>query len=779
MLNFTCKNRGSFHFQIGSRADSLLSEGIRFYIGIISIIVALIFMPCPDAYSEIGSTDRFFKDNNSPGEPWNLTADEIDYDRNTDIYTASGNVIITRSGRKLTADFIRFDHKAFNTHAKGNVTLKAGEDVLTGSAMDIDLKSETGTIHDGTIFLKENNFNISGKSIEKSGEKSYLVEEATVSTCDGETPDWKVTGKKIRVDIEGYGFVNHATFWTKKLPVAYTPFLVFPAKIKRQSGLLSPEMGQSERKGIEYNQPFFWAINESSDATFYAHYMSERGPKAGLEYRYVLSKETKGTLMFDFLNDRKTDDGTNNSDKKWGYTDDTYFRTNSDRYWLRMKHDQKLPEGFSAKADIDIVSDQDYLHEFRDGYNGFRATESYFKKYFGREIDNYDDPVRTNRVNLNKNWTSYSLNAEARWYDNVVNRRWNDTDNTLQMLPLIEFNASKQKIPGTPLYADLDSEYTNFYRKDGTTGHRADLYPRIYFPYRFRNYFSFEPSLGLRHTSWYIDPSSDVQISDKTHNREMYDVKLDLSSEVYNIFRLNGKSVDSIKHAIRPQIIYQYIPDKSQSKYPNFDSLDRIIKKNLITYSLINTFTSKFPSGNPGSNAAKQEEKFPFNYNEFLRIKLEQSFDINEENENNPAGWANRRSKRPFSPIYGELKLTPFKYLSLSTDAQWSQYDSQFITRNGAVTISDARGDSFSAEYRFEQGSVESFLAYIKIKITEKLTVNADYEENLRDDIRIKTGFGFIYTDQCWSIDVKYSDEADDKKYLFMVNLTGLGGIGN
>ncbi len=285
MYNFMRKDRDSLPFCSNTRADSQLREDACSYPGILLIIFAFIFILYSDVFAAPEIRGNLFKDDDSK-EPWNLAADEINHDRNTDIYTASGNVIITKGTRKLTADFVRFDHKTFHAHAQGNVTLKAGEDVLTGSSMDMDLKSETGTVQDGTIFLKENNFNISGKSIEKTGEKSYLVEEATVSTCDGETPDWKVTGKKITVDVEGYGFVNHATFWTKKIPVMYAPFLVFPAKIKRQSGLLAPEMGQSERKGIEYNQPFFWAINESSDATFYAHHMSERGEKAGFEYRY-------------------------------------------------------------------------------------------------------------------------------------------------------------------------------------------------------------------------------------------------------------------------------------------------------------------------------------------------------------------------------------------------------------------------------------------------------------------------------------------------------------
>lgn len=770
MLNLMLKNRYYSPFCLNNRADFHLRKCACPNPFVLMIIFVFIFIFNSVVFAAPVS-DRLFKDDNS-GEPWNLTADEINHDRNTDIYTASGNVIIFKNSRKITADFVRFDHKTFHAHAQGNVKLTAGGDVLTGNSLDMDLKSETGTVHDGTIFIKENNFHISGKSIEKTGENSYVAEEATVSTCDGETPDWKITGKKITVDIEGYGFINHAAFWTKKLPVMYVPFMAFPAKTKRQSGLLAPEIGQSDRKGIEYNQPYFWAINENTDATLYVHHMSERGEKAGFEYRYILDKQTRGALMFDFLDDKKQDDGTNNSDKKWGYSGDSYLRPNSDRYWFRMKHDQELPDGFRAKLDIDIVSDQDYLHEFKDGHNGFNATEAYFKKYFGREIDNYDDPVRINRLNLSKSWSSYSLNAETRWYDNVINRRWSDTDNTQHKLPFIEFNSTRQKVSGTPLYADLDSEYTNFYNKDGMSGQRIDLYPRIYLPFRLKNYLSLEPSLGLRHTTWYVDPSERDTSGDETiYNREMYDARLDLSTEFFRVFKIDSERVDSIKHSIKPKIVYSYTPDKDQTDYPYFDGIDRIGMNNMVAYSLTNTFTSRSPMGKTVGDGKKDADEPSYAYNEFLRIMIAQSFNVNEEREHKNDG-------KPFSPLYGELKLTPFKYLSFSTDATWSTYDSQIVTRNASGTLSDHRGDSLSAEYRFQRDSTESLLSAINIKIFDNLLLRAYHEINIQDNKRIKTDLGFLYTSQCWSVDFGYTDEIDDEKFSFMINFTGLGGFG-
>jgi len=744
------------------------------YSYILLIIFSVLFIISSSVFASDAFKDPFKNDN--PDEPWNINANEIYHDRNADVYIASGNVIIFKKDKRLSADYVRFNRTTSMANAKGNVVMNLGQDVISGSSIDVDLKSETGIIYGGNIFLKENNYHISGDSIEKTGENTYTAEEATVSTCDNDVPAWKITGKKLKITLEGYGFINHATFWTKKLPVIYVPFAAFPAKVKRQSGLLAPEAAQSERKGIEYNQPYFWAINENTDATFYLHHMSERGEQVGFEYRYVLSPGSKGTIMYDFLNDKKTDDGMQSSDK-WGYSGDAYLRPNSDRYWFRTKNNQSLSYGVEATLDLDIVSDQDYLNEFKDGYNGFSKTENYFNEYFGREIDNYDDPVRVNRLNFSKNWSSFTLNTEARWYDNVVNRRWNDNDDTLHKLPSIEFNGSKQKLLETPFYADLDSEYTNFYRKDGVTGQRIDLYPRFYLPYRYKNFFSFEPSLGLRQTSWYID-QGDAATKNSTYDREMYDVKLDLSTEVFRVLKVGSKYVDSIKHSIKPQIIYDYIPDKEQAGYPYFDSIDRISKKNLVTYSLINTFTLKSLQDKIGASDEKEAKTPSYLYNEFLRVKLEQSYDINEEREDKPENWADQQNKRPFSPLYGEVKFTPAKYLSLSADAKWSPYDSDFVDRNISGTLSDYRNDSISWEYRYQRDFVESLFLTLNIKIFEGLLFKANDERNIRDKKRIRTNVGFLYTAQCWSIDFRYTNEENDQKYSFLVNFTGLGGMG-
>lgn len=719
-----------------------------------------------------------------PNRPWEITADQVQYDSQAEQYIAQGNVVIKKADKKLSADFVRFEQKTMQASASGHVVMTSGNDILCGDRIDINLNTETGTLFNGTLFHSETNFHIRSDRIQKIGENSYSAEKVSISTCDGDHPAWRITGRNLNITIEGYGTVKHAAFWAKSLPVIYAPWMAFPIKLKRQSGLLAPQMGFGDRKGTEYIQPVYWAINASSDATFYEHYMANRGNKLGLEYRYMLSRDSKGTLMYDFFHDQQIDDGTGTSSSDWGYDDDLYLRPNRDRYWFRMKHDQALGFGFNAKLDLDIVSDQDYLTEFKDGFTGFIDSENYFLSSFGREFDDYNDPIRLNRFNLSKVWGSYSLNTEMRWYDDVIKRRLEAEDDTLQQLPFIGFDIFRKRLPKSPLYYDLDSEYTYFFRETGNRGHRVDIHPRLYLPWTCKGYFTFEPSAGLRQTTWLLDRYEDETTeADDYTNRTIYDIKLDLATEVYRIYASSGSTGNAWRHTLIPRVVYDYIPDWNQDEYPYFDDddIDRIDPQNKITYSITNTFTSKylkFASNNSGESISSNTPA-SYGYKQFCRIKLEQSYDFNEDKE--PSG-------EPFSPISGELELNPFDMISFRADAEWSVYEDRFVSNNVALTLSDRREDRLFIEYRYDddydydsdedEDEVHSLYVNGLINITGRFALFSEYERDLQEDNDLTIAAGFRYRASCWSFECKYSEESDDQKYAFMITLHGLGEIG-
>lgn len=334
----------------------------------------------------------------------------------------------------------------------------------------------------------------------------------------------------------------------------------------------------------------------------------------------------------------------------------------------------------------------------------------------------------------------------------------------------MSFDGVKQPVGGSPLYFDLTTSYTHFYRINGTRGHRADLYPRIYYPTTLWGALSVEPSAGLRQTAWQVDHYETQPDHDRNSlYRAIYDFKLDVSTEFYRLFDFGLAGSDRLKHAVTPEVVYEYTPEDDQSDFPEFDELDRIERKNLITYGFTNTLTARAPR-------VADDGKTDFAYTPFLRFKLSQSFDINKDREGDP---------EPFSPIAAELDLTPGQYLGLDTDAQWSPYDNQFEAFNTALRLWNLRGDNLSVDYRYtrETGSVaqdgiETLRLDGELIVTDRWRMRAGYEYNLYDDKEIESSVGVGYQSHCWGVNVDYRTEEGNNSIAVMFNLVGLGSIG-
>ena len=730
---------------------------------LVTLIFALVFFcgagVLAGAEESIGPLSR-----DTPRIPWRVKAETIKYFNDTGETVARGDVVIEKQGIRLMADSVRLDTAARTADADGNVRVTLGEDVFSGNHLQLGWEGETGALYGGTLFLKKNNFHVQADKIEKTGTATYSAENVRITTCDGEKPTWEIDAKKLDITYGGLGWVKQASLRIKDVPtplIFFTrllPPLPFPVNLNRQSGLLAPQFGTSDRKGFEYAQPLYWAINDNTDATLYADSMSQRGLKVGAEYRYVLSDTDKGVVMFDFLDDRKIDDGSGTSSADYGYVDDGYLRPNSDRYWFRMKHDQTLGKNADAKLDLDIVSDQDYLYDFKRGYAGFLDSNREFNDIFGRSFDEYNDPVRRNRLDFNKRGAGYGLNAEALWWDDVVSRRQGDIDETVQYLPAVYFDRYKQPLFDSRLLAGLESQTVYLYRKDGARAFRFDLHPRIYLPLRPGGILSVEPSVGFRQTLWQIDTfDAPDKGMERTSHRELYDVRLDLSSEVYNVYHPTWGKIDGLKHAVRFQAVYDYTPSWNQGAYPYFDGVDRIEGENLVTYSLLNTFITRSP------------EKDGHRYQQAARIDLTQSYDINKEKDGDP---------EPFSPIEGDIQLNLGKWCSLLGDAEWSVYSSDFISRNIAGRFSDSRGDRFYIQHRFAKSLRESIYGDVLLNLTQRVWIFSDYERNIKDGRDIGHSLGMLYRAQCWSFEAHYEKEDENYSFGFLITLNGLGDVG-
>jgi len=723
----------------------------------------------------------FSGDSQSEKAPWEIEALELNYDKDTDTYTAIGEVAIKKGDRVLKSDYARLDRKTMIAEARGKVEYTSGGDELRGDQLTIDLKKQTGEVEKGRLFLKKNNYHVTGSRIWKTGESTYRVLDGTITSCDGEDPPWIITAKDFEVTVEGYGELYQASLRARNIPVLYTPYLIFPVKTKRQSGLLMPEPGYSNPNGLTLNVPFFWAIRDDLDATFYQYFMSNRGYMQGAEFRYVSGPNSKGAVMADYLfKDRLSEE-----EFKAGQINAPY----NERYWFRGKVNQELPKGYVLKVDLDWVSDRDYLNQFRGAANGLDRNRPYFLNEFGRDLDDQTVLDRRNTFIVTRSLGNYNFTGGFQYFQELDN-----TDDALNQLPYLRFDSLKYEL-GKNFFLQWISNYNYYWRKKLDRGQFLELNPTFSYPYKFQNVLNTETSVGVNQVFFQVENKSSNAVEDGGA-RTVPHLKLDLSTDIQRVFDVSDQSLRKIKHSIRPQVIYDFIPEVTN--YNTTDSLPTfifpLIKTNTITYQLNNTLTAKnfIGSGKDGEDL--------HSYLDFIYFKLYQTYDLNEaaRDEKTPRFFGTTTTgitgttpvtgitgtgttgtvgaRRPFSNLTGELEIIPSPFIRFRSYAGWSPYDNQFDTQVHTLSLNTPGGSWAALEYQTVSGNqFRQLNSSLLWKINPTWTANFLNKFSIDQNKNYETSLGLAYTHQCWGIKATYLDTPDNKQFLISLSLKGLG----
>ena len=735
----------------------------------IALIFLLYFIP---VYGSIAAETNIAKG------PITIEANSITYDKDKDTYHAKGNVFIVFTGGFLMAESVILDKISNEALAEGYVLIISDNDILEGDRVVFNIESKTGVAYEGKMFLARNHFYLTGSKIVKTGEATYHIDDATATTCDGNSPDWKLRGSELDVTIDGYGTLKHSEFLAKNLPIFYTPYLLFPAKTTRQSGFLFPYLSYSQNKlGWDMEIPFFWAISESTDATLYQRYMDKRGFKEGIEFRYFINNNTFGTLYSDFMNDTgrvyETAESTGGIGRDW--------QSDHKRWSYYLNHETTFDSSLNLRTDIRKVSDNWYFKDFSshnyylDNYSTTEAQR--FKKvsFVGDEsLGSLDSTVR-----LVKNWQLYNLTALVRYTDDFASA---SNDATLQKYPEITLKGIKRPIFGTPLNFEFDTAYDYYYRNEGLKGHLYDVQPVLSYPLSMSDYLKVTPWMGVKGTFWNRDDNIDT--NSRNGSRDVYSMGATVTTEIERIFNIGGRDIEKIRHAIKPEITYTYIPYAEQDNIPDF--VTNIPEQNTVTYSVTNTLIAKLKEAGGGKS-----------YREFLRFKLAQTYDLQEARRGDVSQTGD---KRPFSDINMELDVKPFQYFSLSARNKYSVNSGGWNQANYDLNISDWRGDLVTlgyrnakavtdeidpsasitpfSSYRYTQSALEEINISLKAMVTKTTSLVYVLRRNELDKKIMERTYGLVYSKQCWSIDIKYSETEDDKRYTVAFSLYGLGKVG-
>lgn len=225
-----------------------------------------------------------------------FSADELSYDENMDVVTATGNVLVQRDGQRLSADTVTYDRASGAVTASGNVLLDDGD----GSRAVGDSFELTDTLKDGAVSNVLLILSDQSRLAARSGEMEdgrVTLDHAVYSPCAVVNskgcpirPLWQLKAVRVVHDpARGRVYYKDARLEMFGVPVAVLPSFSHPDNFDHsRSGVLQPDFGLSRELGGEIRIPWLWAIAPDRDLKVTANLFTGAVPVLGLDYRQLL-----------------------------------------------------------------------------------------------------------------------------------------------------------------------------------------------------------------------------------------------------------------------------------------------------------------------------------------------------------------------------------------------------------------------------------------------------------------------------------------------------------
>jgi len=727
------------------------------------VLVGAAFVCCDAFAASVGVSEE---------EPIDIHADRVEYSRTEDTYVADGNVDVVRGTQHLTSDHVTLNMKANLLIAEGNVHYDDGGQILTADRMELNIESKAGVIFHGTILIKESQQYLTGQVIERIDATHYRLEKGSYTACmleEGKRTPWRFEAREFKLDTEGHLVAKGAKFCLMEVPVAYLPMVVLPGQKKRQTGLLMPLPGYNSDDGFKIKQGVFWAISPHQDATVILDHQGTQGTGAEMEYRYKLSKNTEGELRTNFLEDTKN---------------------NKTRFDVQMQHKTQFTQDLRAIVDIDFVNKRDNLREISD------------------DIDERVQRVKESSAFAVQRWDHGSAYLLGRFSQDLAN----PNDPTSQFLPELGYRMQPYQIPSLPMYLSFDSSFTNIYRQEGVlpflldgepiarTGintRRTDLFPKLSSTFQVTDGISLTPQVGIRETIY-----SRGENSTDWEDRTVPYLSLEANASLSKRFR-PWKGL-AVTHRIMPSMTYEYIPSVKQKDLPQFDDLDFVFQKNLVTYSI----------GNRISTIQKRGKKLQ--HIDLLSFTATQSMQMDpgvKKTARTVLGRPETLQTNTFSDLRLEASINFPKFIDLDIDTfidpttgkssvfetdlglinneAWYLKVGQRFTRAGDVPV---RGDLFnpiSFNTTFHQDENIHFSTFeggAHLPFGFRAVAKAYYDADPSNGTPYfpEVDYGLFYTNpcNCWGAGLFFIQRPErlgtasgaDNEVGFMISLRGIGG---
>lgn len=581
-------------------------------------------------------------------------------------WEGSEEVVIEYQDVKITCDEARYDFPSKTAFLKGHVVIDQGPTRLTGVRGTFHMDTKTGVLEvDATADLPPT-FHIVADKIEKIADATYRITHGIFTACEFPKPEWSFSMSEATVTLDDYARMKNVAFRAGSVPVLYTPYLIWPTKQDRASGMLVPGIGYSNQRGAFLGLSYYWVTGRSTDVTTQLDTYTDGTIGGGVEARWRPTDESAGLFQGYVVRDQEATvcvpisqappNGGNGLCTLPDGSLGVYTFQPETRWKLRLDHvSDDLPFGFRGVLSIRDYSDEQFLQDFERSFALNSARQIVSRGFLTRNVGTDSLNIRFER-------------SETFYSSTVIQERF----------PTVEFLHRTAPFLGSPIYLALDSSISGLYINRGFdlprgTYGRFDLHPVFSFPFKTIPWLSLNATAGGRIT-YYTNSTDDAQteFTGESITRTLGEGGLEMIGPSFSrVYDFSFGPWVKFKHVIEPRITYTWASNVTDPTHiPAFDEIDQALGQNQVRYSLVNRLLAK-PAG-PGGSA---EEIASLEIAQTYAFELPQTlFPIPPELD----------TRRKTGPLQGILRLSEGGFFHLDGRIDYDTFNDQVTA--GSVT---------------------------------------------------------------------------------------------
>lgn len=661
----------------------------------------LIVLSCPaDAGTlplRLDSTFRMLPPSSEPGAAF-ISAQRIETHEGKQI-EASGEVELRQDDRVISADHLIYEQDKQQVDAEGKVRIEQADTQVSGPSMHLNMELNTGVMEQPQFVLGEQAARAHAERMEMAGKNRYTLYSAAYTTCPAGNDDWLLNVSRLELDRNiQVGIAHHAWVEFKGVPLLYTPWMDFGLNDDKRSGFLGPVLGSTNSGGSEITLPYFWNIASNLDATFSPRVISKRGTQFNNEFRY-LQPSYGGEVQADVLA----------QDRMAG----------RDRIHLALRHSQNLGHGFSAAANINAVSDDDYYRDLANDVSGSAQVNL----------------LREGVVSYAGGW--WNASARVQRYQTLQDPLAPVTL-PYRRQPQVSLNAQQSSAGANMVLA---GEYVDYRHPTLVNGRRVVLYPSISYALVNEPSFFLIPKLGVHYTDYVLGSQSTQPSSSRTVPIFSLDSGL--------IFERNDSFLGtSFAQTLEPRAYYVRIPYRDQAQLPNFDSAeapfsfsqmfsenrflgsDRVSDANMVTLAL----TTRVIADDDGT--------------ERLRVAVAERFFIETPQVNLVTPSGNNSRSDILATLGGRVNAA----WRLDSQLQYNPNQAYTQNYNLAARYRPEAGKVLNLGYRFTRDTLRQVDVSTQWPLFGRWHGVGRFNYSLRDTRILEALGGLEYNAACWAV---------------------------